>query len=321
MDKEFLPAEARNLSPDEWEEVDTASAWIAFGSALSRDAWDYFLYPGASEWLSPPRARGILIRVSQGERSLDDFPSLEGHLLFNIETGIIEDSQNDTASEKVIGPLNVKLHIARAAEILVDMMQTTREKDKACHTAIISASREARRALAQGSLDAFGWRGPKPETNALAPREQIPAALFHRPITIKNGLIFPFIDKDFHYTRRGTELYSEVLVPGEQLELLWPTSSASDLHKKPADEEPSVIRASRAGRRPHKHRDAFIREMMRRADLDSLPDDKANLVREMREWAESAFGSECPGDQTMRDWVEQLFWRSHPSMGPGYTPV
>jgi hypothetical protein len=64
----------------------------------------------------------------------------------------------------------------------------------------------------------------------------------------------------------------------------------------------------------------FIREMMRLADMDALPAKPGALMNHMREWAERKLGDECPGDQTMRDWIKQCDWREHQEADHGNWP-
>lgn len=74
-------------------------------------------------------------------------------------------------------------------------------------------------------------------------------------------------------------------------------------------EVPKLPVMSKGGRTPSEKFYAFAREMVRKADLDRLPDSEGPTFNYMQDWCDGKFPDGAPGESTIRDWLAKLDYR------------
>lgn len=294
--------------PEGWVSLDAALAWVAFGTAVNLSGWNRHFYFGAFVWMeydpeilladwraiaeAPTQARDGLALSMAMDEAVRMFPQASSKNLYGITLGSVPPESLAAAARSILAGT-------------ADKAQGRKMREE-----IWRASNDLRRAIASSALNAFGFPGQDPfdpeRWPPKCPRERIPPDVCAAPVTLGQGGIWPFALGDITGAL-GDEmetLWHEILIDAPELlrEFPAPDDDAPTVsyHLPPAKEP------ARKGRRPHVKRNACIKEMMRRADLDGLVD-RIDFTRAMIEWAASEFDDAAPGDTTVRDLVSE-FW-------------
>jgi hypothetical protein len=239
--------------------VDPILAWLAFGSAeTDLDAACYF---GASIWYAaePDHIAEWLTDIEDGgEFPIDiryiEFTSLERQVIdraaktASFLAAMAEVSQKRAEEKARAAALgNPKLavsiptpkltsdHYKEAAAQLLEELEACLPDAASQHSALWNASETLRRAVANGEIRAFGWRGHGPDLsdqhNPLPLRERIPDDLFAAPVTITQHGLLSFARGDGTFGNYEV-LWSYLLIDSEEL---------LRVHPYVPDDRPSVV--------------------------------------------------------------------------------
>ena len=301
---------ATTIVPAGWVPLGPALAWIGFGSAEAD--WDERYYFGASHWAfaKPERVAAWLDEVAiSGDTLQGSFAFFGSGLGAHVRSYACR-KQNLDARRRADGPA-----IRAAASELRDKLNAGIDVASRHHDSLALASDTLRRAVVAGSVSAYGWPG-EPRTDdeprmTEVPRARIPPDVCAAPITITQHGLLPFVPGDWIEDGWST-LWHGVLIPAEDLLKLRPAPTAGTSttpYQPPAPKRPAP---SRGGRPPHPLFKPFAREMVRRADLDGLEEDRSAFTKLMTDWAANEFDNDTPGDTTIRDWVAELWPHDQP---------
>jgi hypothetical protein len=211
-----VPLGLKTYVPTGWETVHTGTAWLALGTALPEHTWDW-LYPGASDWLSPDDAASVLQSyVRLGAKNLDDLPRwlvrrLRAMGLTHLLRPAIKADPGPQARAQ-----------QRAAE---SMLQSLRAEDSPSpwelHEAILGASETLLRALAGGELPAFGWPGSAKPEPVTTPRQRIALEILQGPVSLGPRGLMPCLPGE----EPAEPFFCDLRFPAEGLLKLRPAQS------------------------------------------------------------------------------------------------
>jgi hypothetical protein len=251
--------QASRIVPAQWMPVAPAIAWLAFGSA--EDDLDAAYYFGASIWhaAEPDDIAEWLAEIEDGGEFPVDIRCIEFTLLerrvidraaqtASFLTAMAEVSQKRAEEKARAAALgNPKLavsipspeltadHYKEAATQLLEELEACQSVAATQHAALWNASETLRRAVANGEIRAFGWRGHGPDfsdqTKPLPLRERIPDDLFAAPVTITQHGLLSFARGDGTFGNYEV-LWSYLLIDSEEL---------LRVHPYVPDDRPSVV--------------------------------------------------------------------------------
>ena len=247
------------ITPAFWMPVARTLAWLAFGSAeTDLDAAYYF---GASIWhaAEPDRIVEWLADIEDaGAFPRDDWPkefaSLEQRVTnraaqtASFQAAMAEAKQkraeekaaaeapgNPKRTPSTAWPKLTEAHLKEAATQLLEELEACLSDAASKHSALWAASETLRRAIANGEVRAFGWRGHGPDFSdqhkPLPLRERIPDDLCAAPVTITQHGLLSFARGDGSFGHHDV-LWTDLLIDSEEL---------LRVHPYVPDDRPSVV--------------------------------------------------------------------------------
>jgi hypothetical protein len=337
--------QAGRIVPALWMPVAPAIAWLAFGSA--EDDLDAAYYFGASIWYAaePDRIADWLAEIEDaGAFQHDIWPQAFSLLERRVTNraaqtasfqAAMAGTKHKRAAEKARAAAlgNPKLavsiptpkltsdHYKEAATQLLEELEACLPDAASQHSALWNASEMLRRAVANGEIRAFGWRGHGPDFsdqhNPLPLRERIPDDLFAAPVTLTQHGLLSFARGD------GSFGNYEVLWS----HLLFDSAEILKIKPEPADGRPSVpyervspdLPPDRGGRNPAHDWSPFFdecRRYLKEKGLDPADEtDRRRVRHHMRIWAKDAMKPK-PDPKTINTKTKRIFEAAIPA-APG----
>ncbi|MFM2150693.1 MAG: hypothetical protein RLZZ187_2999 [Pseudomonadota bacterium] len=291
-----------------WLPVSPAISWVAFGAA--EELWSEKFYFGASAWafLTPADVVAWLDEVAKyGAAEPASIVEYEINLMPAIYRRAEAFSPARIADDNAI-----RAAAAEARQKLVDGLADATEQ----YRQIWNAAERLRLALAKEEIKAFGWRGEWPSEDEPRStdraRTQIPPTVFAAPVTLTHRGLLPFIKGD-PIDDGWTTLWHGIRIHADDLLKLRPAPQGAPSNIPYADSQAERPKGGKGGRPSHPVYKAFVKEMIRVADLDSLTeiggehDPKEEFRAHMRAWLRANFKDNMPGDTTIRGWVDELW--------------
>jgi hypothetical protein len=315
MDRSLLLATAPIYLPVGWESVDTTLAWIAFGSAMPRGQWDYYLYQGASGFQS---RTDILISLVEAASGFFPEDHVRPHLRNDLQNlaFVLTARRAQRAGAVPDRSSNGDVPIREAAEVMQRLLRRRWRRDprwedqdsRAEIEAIEAAGRTLCQEIGLGHVPAFGWPGARPEQKreVTAPRTRIPLCLCEGPVSFDpDGTLIPCLPSD--YPLSAVPLFSDIVIPAEAILTTWP---APEDDMAPGEAAPKVIRqpASRRGNGGRPRRGdwpTFSRQLIRVLTLDGGDITRTDLKRQMKDWAGQHMDP-MPSERSIEREVDQL---------------
>jgi len=295
-------------APAIWLPVSPAISWVAFG--VAEELWSEKFYFGASAWtfVTPADVVAWLDEVAKyGATEPASIVEYESNLMPAIYRRAEALSPSHIANDT-----SIRAAAAEARQKLVDGLADATGQ----YRQIWNAAERLRLALAKEEIKAFGWRGEwpsedEPRSNDRA-RAQIPPTVFAAPVTLTHRGLLPFIKGD-PIDDGWTTLWHGIRIHADDLLKLRPAPQGALANILYADSQPERPKGGKGGRPSHPVYKAFVKEMIRVADLDSLTeiggeqDPKEEFRAHMRAWLRANVKDNMPGDTTLRDWVDDLW--------------
>jgi hypothetical protein len=171
---------SKTYVPSDWETVHSAVAWLAFGNAWPEDMWALFLYPGASDWLSPDDAASVLrLYIRVGAKDTGDLPEwLVRELRSRGLTHLQRQASKADPSPHQRGQQRI------AERILERLTAEDSPSPWDLYEAIVGASETLLRALAAGELPVLGWPGSARPEPVTTPRQRIALETLQGPVSL-----------------------------------------------------------------------------------------------------------------------------------------
>lgn len=297
--------------PTGWEPVDTAMAWIAFGSALPRWSWDEYLFIGAADLMTRAEVLHRLDQLSAEPGSLDAFlaraPERPAGNLDDVPPSLRNEVANlasvlQARQTRRGGPVDPERFVRCSAKLLRQRFLRRFQADPrwdrcgrwddygrdADIEALAEAERDLLRRIADGKIPAFGWPGGPAlqHWDITLPRQRIPPDQCAGPVSFgPDGTLLPCLRSDTPLT--AGPLFADILIPADKLLAEWPNPEPTDDEAARETSVPAAKRrGSNPGGRPPTHEwQLFRRELVRLVALDGGDLRRGALIAHMKVWA------------------------------------
>lgn len=295
-------------TPAIWLPVGPALSWVAFG--VAEELWSEKFYFGASAWtfLTPADVVAWLDEVAK-------YGAAEPASIVEYEINLVPAIYRRAEAlspTRIADDRSVRAAAAEARQKLVDGLADATEQ----YRQIWNAAERLRLALAKEEIKAFGWSGEWPSEDEPRStdraRTQIPPAVFAAPVTLTHRGLLPFIKGD-PIDDGWTTLWHGIRIHADDLLKLRPAPQGALANIAYADSQMERPKSSKGGRPPHPLYKAFVKEMIRVAEIDGLTesrtgkDPKDEFRARMRTWRRENFADSELGGTTLRDWVDELW--------------
>lgn len=307
------PEAAAGLQPSRivpalWMPVAPTLTWLAFGSAETDvDTAHYF---GASIWhaAEPDRIVEWLADIEDaGAFPRDDWPKefalLEQRVTnraaqtASFQAAMAEAKQKraeEKARAEALGnpkptpstpwPKLTEAHLKKAATQLLERLEACLSDAASKHAALWAASETLRRAIANGEVRAYGWRGHGPDFSdqhkPLPLRERIPADLCAAPVTITQHGLLSFARGDGSFGNYHV-LWSELLFDSVEILKIKP-EPADGRTSVPYEEVPHELQRDLGGIDARHEWQAFNDECLRRWQERCTTMNVQRAIRDLR---------------------------------------
>ncbi|MFN8891579.1 MAG: hypothetical protein ACK52P_08935 [Alphaproteobacteria bacterium] len=324
---DILNPDGRSVLLPKREFMDAAEllSWIAFRRSLTLEEWGNELYKISRNWPFRIESFYDAAGVDQGPFGIPGGPAtLRDALSAEVDGAgwrdgaLLASAVGQSATEHAIQSL---LSEFSASDLLAELTANLSRAERV-NPKLRSASGLARRALAAGEIRSVG--GAPPTSNH--------GSFFWSDLPFGRTAIDPaewcvgtklLPDGRMSEVGRGTRWISVLFDPLEVLRVFPPgDDTATDQAPRASDDQPLTVpeasvpkrgagRQQSGGRPPHRAQDAFIRELVRLADLDRLPEAPLHTQKEMMEWVALEFGDDAPSLTTVKDWLQRFDYRRH----------
>lgn len=103
--------------------------------------------------------------------------------------------------------------------------------------------------------------------------------------------------------------YRNLRVRRPEIDQIIPSGTGTDKKKEVADNNLANSYPKNLGGAPRKFRDDLLMEIIRIADLDGLPDNKADLMQRLREYNDPSWKGDPPSESTIYTIVKDVYMR------------
>lgn len=274
--------------PTGWEPVDTAMAWVAFGSALPRWSWDEYLFVGAADLMTRAEVLHRLDQLGAEPGSLDAFlaraPERPAGNLDDLPPGLRNEVANlasllQARQARRGGPVDPERFVRCSAKLLRRRYLRQFQNDTRWDgygwdedmEALAAAERDLLRRIAEDKIPAFGWPGgfAAQRRDVTSPRQRIPPEQCSGPVSFdRDGTLLPCLRSDAPLS--AAPLFADILIPADKLLAEWPNPEPTEDEAARETSVPAEKRANGSSRLTPQVA-AVIAELRTKLADDGLP--------------------------------------------------